>query len=65
MIYININSIFFGNNLWQKFLLHHRTHKALNAAKGTQCWGEYPFGDDPSDQEMIEAGIRYARENGY
>lgn len=54
-----------------EFILHRAAgcaqvvHKTLNAARGTQCWGEYPFGDDPSDQDMIEAGIRYARENGY
>jgi len=40
-------------------------HKPLTAANGTKCWGDYPYGDDPADQTMIEAGIRYAKEQGY
>ncbi|QVM90808.1 bacteriocin [Pseudomonas entomophila] len=28
-------------------------------------WGDVPYGDDPSDQEWIKAGIDYAKSLGY
>lgn len=29
------------------------------------CWGDAPYGDDPSDQHYISLGIEYAKNKGY
>ncbi|WP_283149075.1 polymorphic toxin type 44 domain-containing protein [Silvimonas soli] len=28
-------------------------------------WGRAPYGDDPSDQKQIKAGIEYAKRRGF
>lgn len=40
--------------------------KAQTSMSGwSNWWGRSPYGDDPMDQKMIEAGVEYAKHRGY